>query len=66
MTYGWLLSSIPGNRLANDRGRAALVPGRMTADMLPRVSPPSAANDGPSSIAPAWWALAIVLVVSVL
>ena len=38
----------------------------MTADMLPRVSAPSAANEASSSIAPAWWALAIVLVVSVL
>lgn len=32
--------------------------------MLTHVSAPSAANQGPSSIAPAWWALAIVLAVS--
>ena len=49
---------------ASGSGYASLVPQRKTTDMLPRVSAPSAANEGPSSIAPAWWALAIVLAVS--
>lgn len=42
------------------------MPGCKTADMLRHVSAPSAARQGPSNAAPAWWGLAIVIAVSCL